>query len=740
MPETHLKFHSVNGKRRILIVEDELINQELLRIMLSETYEILFAATGTEALKIIESEHQTLSLILLDLNLPDMKGMDILRQLKADPAAAKVPVIVMTSERESEVESIEEGAVDFIPKPYPQAEVVRVRIRRTIELSEDRDIIGQTERDQLTGLYNREFFYRYAEQYDRYHKDLPTDAIVLDINHFHMINERYGKAYGDEVLRKIGEKVRDVVKDAGGIVCRRSADTFLVYCPHRSDYPEILDRVSVLLSGSDKKENRVWLRMGVYADVDKGIDIERRFDRAKQAADTVKNSFAKAIGIYDDSLLEQERQTEELLEDFAAAIREKQFLVYYQPKYDITRSEPVLSSAEALVRWKHPKRGMVIPGAFIPVFEKNGLIQELDNYVWNEAAARIRDWKERFGVSVPVSVNISRIDMYDPYFIEKLDDIVARNGLEHRELLLEITESAYTEDSAQIVSTVKQLREKGFRIEMDDFGTGYSSLNMISDLPIDALKLDMQFIRNAFRERKDTRLLEVIFHLAESLEVPTIAEGVETAEQMLTLKSMGCDIVQGYYFSRPLPANEFEPLVAEKEEQEEKVKAGRLPTGKNEFTYDALHDPLTGLYNHTAFEILFHDADKDHIAVLLADIDGFEQFRVAEGRKRAEEVTKKVAAVLRSSFRSVDDICRLRDDEFVVIMTRVTSAMRSQVIDKVEMVNEILQHPEDDLPSLSLSVGIAFSDRENPEGDIFQDADTALARMKEVRQCGCALF
>ena len=309
MPETHLKFHSVNGKRRILIVEDELINQELLRIMLSETYEILFAATGTEALKIIESEHQTLSLILLDLNLPDMKGMDILRQLKADPAAAKVPVIVMTSERESEVESIEEGAVDFIPKPYPQAEVVRVRIRRTIELSEDRDIIGQTERDQLTGLYNREFFYRYAEQYDRYHKDLPTDAIVLDINHFHMINERYGKAYGDEVLRKIGEKVRDVVKDAGGIVCRRSADTFLVYCPHRSDYPEILDRVSVLLSGSDKKENRVWLRMGVYADVDKGIDIERRFDRAKQAADTVKNSFAKAMGIYDDSLLEQERQT-----------------------------------------------------------------------------------------------------------------------------------------------------------------------------------------------------------------------------------------------------------------------------------------------------------------------------------------------------------------------------------------------------------------------------------------------
>lgn len=740
MPDTHLKFHSANGKRQILIVEDEPINREMLGMMLSETYEIVYAATGAEALAAVHDNAETLSLLLLDLNLPDMHGLDLLRQLKADAVLARLPVIVMTGELDSEVECLTLGAIDFIPKPYPQPKIVLARILRTIELSEDRDIIRWTERDHLTGLYNREYFYRYAAQYDIYHRDQPTDAIVLDINHFHMINDRYGKAYGDETLRRIGERARDVVKDAGGIVCRREADTFLVYCPHRSDYADILDHASVNLPGGGHTENRVRLRMGVYSNVDKTIDIERRFDRAKLAADTVKNSFTKAIAIYDDSLRESELFADQLIEDFPAAIREKQFFVVYQPKFDIRPNEPVLSSAEALVRWKHPRLGMVSPGAFIPVFEKNGLIQELDSYVWHEATAQVRDWKERMGVSVPVSVNVSRIDMYDPNFVEKMDALVRENGLEYKELLLEVTESAYTEDSSQIVEKVKQLRDKGFRIEMDDFGSGYSSLNMISTLPIDALKLDMQFIRNAFKERKDTRLLEVVIQLAESLEVPTIAEGVETAEQMMTLKNMGCDIVQGYYFSRPLPADEFEVFVREKKEG----KSERLQQGQKDrmdrMTYDALHDPLTGLYNQTAFEILFHDSDKDHLAMLIADIDGYDAIKETRGRAYADQTIRYVAGVLRANFRSTDDICRIREDEFVIIMTRMTSAMRALVFDKVEKVNDVLRQPEGDQLPVSLSVGVAFSDRPNPEGDIFQDADKALYRMKEVRHCGCAVF
>ena len=220
------------------------------------------------------------------------------------------------------------------------------------------------------------------------------------------------------------------------------------------------------------------------------------------------------------------------------------------------------------MRWQHPKLGMVSPGVFIPLFENNGLIPTLDQYVWCEAAKQVRDWKERLGIPLPVSVNVSRIDLYDPLLVDKLEEIVLQNGLSNEDLLLEITESAYTENSDQIISTVKMLQKLGFRIEMDDFGSGYSSLNMLSALPIDALKLDMSFVRNAFRERKDTRLLEVMILLAESFGVTTIAEGVETAEQMFTLKMMGCDIIQGNYFSKPLPAKEFEVFLVEKKEHE----------------------------------------------------------------------------------------------------------------------------------------------------------------------------
>ena len=744
MPENHLEFHSVNGKRRILIVEDELINQEMLRIVLDSVYDIILAETGEEALARLAAEYQTISLVLLDLNLPDMHGLEVLKQMKADSRSARIPVIVMTAEKDAEVESLTLGAIDFIPKPYPQPKVIHARVLRTIELSEDRDIIRWTERDHLTGLYNREYFYRYAAQYDVYHKDQATDAIVLDINHFHIINERYGKNYGDEVLKLIGEKVLEAVRESGGIVCRREADTFLVYCPHRSDYEEILDNASVTLRGDGRNENRVRLRMGVYSDVDKTIDIERRFDRAKLAADTVKNSYTKAIGIYDDSLHESEIFAEQLLDGFETALREKQFEVVYQPKFNIRPQEPVLTSAEVLVRWRHPLLGSVSPAVFIPLFEQNGLIRQLDDYIWREAASRMKDWKSRNVDLVPVSVNVSRIDLYDPFFVERMQEIMETSGLSPAEFYLEVTESAYTENSDQIIQTVTRLREKGFRIEMDDFGSGYSSLNMISTLPIDALKLDMEFIRNAFRERKDTRLLEVVIQLAESLEVPTIAEGVETAEQMLTLKTMGCDIVQGYYFSRPLSAAEFETFMKERKgrEPEEQKKAGRKGRRqmRDKFTYEALHDPLTGLYNHTAFDVLFHDADKEHIAVLIADIDDYARMKEEKGSGYADKAVLKVADVLRKSFRSVDDICRLKEDEFVVIMTRVSGFMRALIYDKVEQMNQVLQEPDGDLPPVSLSIGVAFSDREKPEGDVFHDADTALLRMKQTRRCGCVVF
>ena len=424
MLKSHVKFHSTNGKRLILVADDEMINRELLGAVLENDYEVLYAADGQETMDQIQSHRDDLSLVLLDLMMPVKSGLEILKEMKESPELRHIPVMVLTADQNAEIESLRIGAIDYIPKPYPQPGIILARILKAIELSEDREIIQSTERDPLTGLYNRDFFYRYAEQYDQHHKDREMDAIVVDINHFHMINERFGTAYGDEVLRGIGEKIRETVADSDGIVCRREADTFMVYCPHGKDYKEILDNASIGLTEEESVNSRVRLRLGVYANVDKTMDVERRFDRAKMAADTVRNSFTRTIGLYDNTMHERELYAEQLIDDFPRAIREKQFKVYYQPKFDIRPKVPVLCSAEALVRWQHPKLGLVSPGVFIPLFEDNGLIQELDNSVWRETARQIRAWRDAFGFSLPVSVNVSRIDMYDPHLLDKFESIL----------------------------------------------------------------------------------------------------------------------------------------------------------------------------------------------------------------------------------------------------------------------------------------------------------------------------
>ena len=546
-------------KRLVLIVEDEYVNRELLKAYLENDYELLFAETGEAALETIHARSETLSLVLLDLILPDINGMEILRRIKQDAELTRIPIIVLTSDTQSEVESLNTGASDFISKPYPRHEVIIARIRRSIELSENRDLIRWTERDHITGLFNREYFYRYAEQYDLFHGDESTDALVLDVSHFHMINERFGKAYGDELLRRIGAELLRMARLYGGIVCRREADTFQVYCPHRTNYDILVQQITDTVN--TEMHGHIRIRLGVYAEVDKHLEIERRFDHAKDAADSIRNDFAASVAVYDDRLHEQEVFAERLLDDFHDALEQKQFAVFFQPKFDIRPETPVLCGAEALVRWQHPELGTVSPGIFIPLFESNGLIRDLDDYVWREAAAQIRAWKDRLGRSVPVSVNVSRVDMMDPNLTETLRGIVLENGIDFSDLHLEITESAYTQDAKQIVEVVSGLREMGFRIEMDDFGSGYSSLNMISSLPIDALKLDMLFIRTAFSEKGNTRMIEITLDISHSLSVPMIAEGVETEEQMLALRQLGCDIVQGYYFARPMPAEGFEAFL-----------------------------------------------------------------------------------------------------------------------------------------------------------------------------------
>ena len=542
--------------RKVLIVDDEFIEREMLGAMLNDLYEIGYAGNGREALDMISSEKATLSLIILDLHMPELDGYSVLEAIRADNEMRRIPVIVLTSEKEAEVKSLQLGAADFITKPYEMPDVVRARVQHAIELAEDTVIIHETERDELTGLFHKEFFFEYGKRLDMQNDNMPMDAMVIDINRFHIVNELYGREYGNDVLKKIGDGIHDLVKETGGLACRFDSNGFYIYIPHGHDLNKIisdgLDKINASLVDSN-----ISIRMGVFEDDGNGLNMEQRFDRARLACNKLRHSYTTCFDFYNEELHSKELHEERLINDMEKALAEKQFKVFYQPKYNITGDKPVLSSAEALIRWFHPEFGIVSPGEFIPLFEDNGLIQKLDRFVWTEAASQIKRWNDEYGIYLPVSVNVSRVDIFNPMLGCILTDLVNINGFTPEKLLLEITESAYTDSSQEIIDTVKGLRNNGFKIEMDDFGSGYSSLNMLTSLPIDALKLDMKFIRNICENKKDSRLVEIMIQIARLLEVPVIAEGVETKEQMELLKSIGCDIIQGYYFSKPLPPEEF---------------------------------------------------------------------------------------------------------------------------------------------------------------------------------------
>jgi len=549
-----------NLKRHVLVVEDELINREILSNILSRDYEVHSAANGEEALRILRSGTCSFSLILADLLMPVMDGFEMIRLLKEDESLRTIPVIVMTSETDAEVRSIKMGAADFITKPYDMPDVILARCERIIELQEDKSIIHGTEKDHLTGLYSREYFVEYIKLTEKYKADRKVDILAINIEHFHLLNELYGRKAGDNVLIRIGQILMDLYDEISGIGCRTEADCFYIYCGHDTDYASILNKLNQGLSDTFTS-HRIRLRMGVYRDADKSLMVENWLDRAKTACDRIRGDYSTDIAIYNNDLFDQSKFQERLINDIDDAIEHKDFIVFYQPKYDIRGDKPTLRSAEALIRWNHPALGMISPASFIPLFESNGLIQKLDRFVWQEAAKQIGLWKEKYGVAIPVSVNVSRMDIYYPELKENFLRLLRENDLSPKDLLLEITESAYSENAEQLISIVENLRESGFMIEMDDFGSGYSSLNMLTSIPIDALKLDMKFVRNMKKDAKSMKLVELVLEIADFLQVPIIAEGVETEEQLKLLKDRGCDIIQGYYFSKPVPPEEFAEFI-----------------------------------------------------------------------------------------------------------------------------------------------------------------------------------
>ena len=544
------------AQRRVLVVDDEAINREVLGTIIGESYEVLFAENGRQALGMIRRNRDTLSLVMLDLYMPEMDGFTVLETMHGDPELSRIPVIVLTGEPSAELRSLELGAADFLTKPYDMPEVIRARVRCIIELNEGRSIIHAAEKDALTGLYSSNFFFEYAQQLKRYRPEQDMDAVAINIDRFHLVNELYGREFGDRALILLGRAIRDFLSTTDGIGCRQEADAFFVYCLHRDSYDEVLAQLEEGLD-SLLRTVRIRLRVGVYANLDHSVDVARQFDRAKTACAMLRDDYSRSVLVYDNSLYQNEVFTATLLGGIHQAIQNKQLKIYYQPQYDIREGEPVLCSAEALVRWEHPELGMISPASFLPLFEENGLIQMVDQYVRREAAQQIRQWQETYGIRFPLAVNLSRFDLYEPELVDELQGLLNEFGLTPDDMLLELTESAFTVDVEQLDEAVDQLRSAGFRVGMDNFGAGGFALGALFTVPIDQLKLDMKYVRYIWDAEARERLIRLVMDAATYLGIAVVAESVETEEECELLRALGCIVVQGRCFSTPETAEEF---------------------------------------------------------------------------------------------------------------------------------------------------------------------------------------
>ena len=566
-----IKSKQLRKPQLVLVVDDQEINRDVLGMILEDDYDIIYAENGREALEKIEQYKDKLSIVLLDLMMPEMDGFEVLSRVRADEYLKRIPMIVLTADRSAELRALQMGAADFITKPFDMHEVILARVSRIIELSEGRQLISAAEHDALSGLYSKNFFFEYANRIHQFHPELKMDAIAMDIEQFHSINALNGREFGDRVLRRLGDAISDFLGGSPGIASRIEADRFDIFCKHQDDCQALLDRLQDQVN-TISRNAVIRLRMGVMP-WREGVEPVLLFDRAHTACNMARGDYKTHLVVYDEEMRTRETLNQRLLNDLRRAVEERELMVFYQPKYNIQYDPPKLSSAEALIRWKHPELGMVSPGSFIPLFENNGQISVVDNYVWDKAARQIAAWRDKYGVTLPVSVNLSRVDVFDPTLEDKLRALVDRNGLDRGALKLEVTESAYTENAGQMISLIERLRGMGFEIEMDDFGSGYSSLNMLSSMPIDVLKMDMAFVRNIEHSEKDFRLVELVLDIAGYLKVPVVAEGVETERQYQLLRDAGCELVQGYYFSRPLPPEEFEALIIREIETERKHDA-----------------------------------------------------------------------------------------------------------------------------------------------------------------------
>lgn len=408
--------------------------------------------------------------------------------------------------------------------------------------------------DHLTGLYNEEWFYEKVKETLQNEPEENFYIVCSDIQNFKFINDLFGKQAGDELLIKMAGRLRERIK-IGGVYGHLEHDRFALLIKKKNFDPTIFEDIPKEVHTNKDISYPVNIFLGVYEITDRSMSVYEMCERAIMAVHTLKGNFNLEIAYYDDELRASVLKEQELTGDLNRALAEKEIQIYLQPQ--IT-GDGRMVGAEALVRWLHPTRGMVMPGEFIEIFEQNGNIVKLDQYIWREACEHLKRWKENGWGDKYISVNISPTDFHFIDIFETFIELIKEYEISPKNLRLEITETAMITNLEKQLELIEKLRNAGFTVEMDDFGSGYSSLNMLKDIRVDILKFDLHFLRNSNDIERSRKIIKSLMELSRELEMPAISEGVETEEQVEFLKGIGCDLFQGYYFAKPMDVKTFE--------------------------------------------------------------------------------------------------------------------------------------------------------------------------------------
>jgi diguanylate cyclase (GGDEF)-like protein len=408
--------------------------------------------------------------------------------------------------------------------------------------------------DKLTGLYSYETFLARVKACLELNKKDDYILIRFDVKNFKLVNDIFGMESGDRLLCRIGETLRN--KDIPeALYCRIECDRFAAFIPERYE-DELVELLAKSQFYADNNANyQVYLYIGIYKIADKSIPVSMMSDRANIALSTVKTNRFVRIAIYDEAMYKDIVQECELSTELTRAIEEDELKIYLQPQVSV---EGVVTGAEALVRWEHPLRGLLNPVDFLPIFEKNYRIVDIDKYVWELACRQLRKWNDEGIYNLYISVNISPRDFECIDVYETLTSLVEKYDIDPEQLRIEITETTIMQNPERQIELIGKLRLAKFYVEMDDFGSGYSSLGMLKDMHLDAIKLDMRFLGRGVEQERGRKVIELTVKLIKELGMTAIAEGVETQEEVDYLREIGCDVFQGFHYSKPISVEEFE--------------------------------------------------------------------------------------------------------------------------------------------------------------------------------------